>query len=93
MTRISIQKRGAGMDSSDEKSRHFVLRKYIFLTGEGTTAAPNGEDVENFQVLGFSCGETSESAKQEFCKENDWIFLLGFSKEEIQALELTGRSE
>jgi hypothetical protein len=76
------------MNSSNDERR-----KYIFLTGEGTTAAPNGDDVENFQVLGFSYGVNLESAKQIFFKENGWIFSMGFSEDEIRTFELADRSE
>jgi hypothetical protein len=75
-------------EASSEKDGNCALRRYIFLTAEGTTTAPNGEDVENLQVLGFIYGKDGDSAEQAFIEENDWMFSQGFSRDNIQALEL-----
>ena len=29
------------------------MKKYIFITPEGSTSSPNGNDVENMQVIGI----------------------------------------
>jgi hypothetical protein len=78
---------------SSEKHGNLTLRKFIFLTTEGTTTAPNGEDVENLQVLGFAYEKGLDSAEQTFFEENGWILSLGFSRHGIQVLELVNDLE
>jgi hypothetical protein len=67
-----------------------MMRRYIFLTAEGMTAAPGGSDVENYQVLGFAHGKDLLPAKLALLEENPWILENGFSEHEIWGLELAG---
>jgi hypothetical protein len=75
-----------------ELNKDSILRKYIFLTIDGTTITSNGEEAENFQVLGFAYGEDLDSATSAFFEEYDWVLNRGFSKREIQTLEIAGHS-
>ena len=52
---------------------------YIFYTDEGYTIAPNGEELENLQVLGIEDGETEEALTSLY-KNNKWIKANGFSE-------------
>ena len=36
------------------------MKKYIFITPEGNTFSPNGEEVENMQVIGIVEDVTNE---------------------------------
>jgi hypothetical protein len=85
--------KGAFNVKMPEKKKNLLSRRFIFLTAEGRSTAPNNEDVENLQVLGFACGNDLDSAKRIFFEENDWILTLGFSESEIQAFELANHSE
>lgn len=49
------------------------MSEYIFYTTEGFTQAPNGNDVENCQVLGRAIGKNETEAKYNLFKENPWI--------------------
>lgn len=57
------------------------MNEYIFYTWDGYSTAPDGEVVENYQVLGFANGETAEEAKQKLLSENSWILDHGFDPE------------
>lgn len=69
------------------------LRKFVFVVDGGETIAPNGEEVDNFQVLGFVEGKDIESAKQTLLEENEWILQKGFSMAEIRAYEIIEHSK
>ena len=50
------------------------MKKYIILTPEGETLSPNGNEVENLQVLGIV--ETVKDENEAIVKllqENEWI--------------------
>lgn len=63
-------------------------RKFIFLTDEGLTYSPNGEDVENYQLLGTECGINEKQALTTLLKENPWIKESGFKRSKIFSREL-----
>ena len=51
------------------------MRTYIFVTTEGNTLAPNGNDVENLQVIGIVKNVKNEQeALKRLLMENEWIF-------------------
>lgn len=64
------------------------MEKYIFYTLEGETIAPNGEDVDNLQILGWACGKTKLEALTNLITENNWIIEKGFNPEEIISCKL-----
>ncbi len=49
------------------------MAEYIFYTTEGFTQAPDGNDVENCQLLGCVFGDSSRHALENLLKENPWI--------------------
>lgn len=49
------------------------MAKYIFYTDDGSTFAPNGNDVENLQILGIEDGKSEEDAIKNLFHNNDWI--------------------
>lgn len=55
------------------------MTEYIFYTTEGFTQAPDGEDIENCQLLGRACGIDKDDALQNLLKENPWIVQRGFT--------------
>ena len=63
------------------------MKSFVFYTTEGYTESPSGEQVENYQILGFEKGNTQEEALQNLLK-NDWIERLGFKRTEIIAQQL-----
>ena len=63
-------------------------RTFIFFTQEGFCEAPNGEKVENYQVLGFESGENIETAFRWLMINNLWIEECGYDREKIQWKEL-----
>lgn len=66
------------------------MKKFIILTPEGETIAPNENfEVNNLQVLGFVENVKDENeAISKFLKENDWIFDAQFNVAEFILHEL-----
>lgn len=66
------------------------MRKFIILTPEGRTIAPNENcEVNNFQVLGIVDNVKDENeAIERFLRENDWIFDAEFNVAEFVIYEL-----
>lgn len=52
--------------------------EYIFYTADGFAQAPDGEDIDNCQVLGCACGIDEHDALSSLLKENPWIKDRGF---------------
>jgi len=70
------------------------MKRYIIITPEGMTSAPNGNDVENFQVLGIVENvENENEAIIKLMKENDWIIDDEFNPAEFIVYELTASTE
>lgn len=59
------------------------MNRYIFITMEGETTAPKGNDVNNLQVLGITEGESASTARTNLLLENPWILEYGFSTNKI----------
>lgn len=65
------------------------MKIYIFITKEGSTFSPNGNEVENMQVIG-----TVENVKDEnealiqLLKENNWIIDAEFNVAEFICYEI-----
>ena len=57
------------------------MKKYIFITDEGNTIAPNSEyEVNNMQVIGIVDNATNEDdALVILLKENQWILDAHFN--------------
>ena len=64
------------------------MARFIFYTTEGTTEAPDGEDIENCQMLGYADGKTLNEALESLLRENTWIKECGY--EDLAACEVTG---
>jgi hypothetical protein len=65
------------------------MKKFIFITKEGETIAPNGSEVENSQVIGIVNNvETEDEALKKLLRENSWIFDAEFNIAEFIAYEI-----
>lgn len=65
------------------------MSKFIFITGEGETLAPNGKDVENMQVIGIVENvETEDDALKKLLQENSWIYDAEFNVAEFVVYEI-----
>jgi hypothetical protein len=66
------------------------MKKFIILTPEGETIAPNENfEVNNLQVLGIVENVNDENeAISKLLKENDWIFDAQFNVAEFITHEL-----
>lgn len=65
------------------------MKKFIFLTNEGETTAPNGQEVENMQVIGIVENvEKEEDALKKLLQENPWIFDAEFNVAEFVAYKI-----
>lgn len=66
------------------------MRKFIFLTKEGFTIAPNEKlEINNMQVIGIVENAISEDdAFKILLKENTWIWESGFNVAEFVVYEL-----
>lgn len=64
------------------------MTEYIFYTTEGFTQAPDGDDIENCQLLGRAFGKDKHDALINLLKENPWITERGFEPYESICKEL-----
>ncbi|MGI9036637.1 MAG: hypothetical protein ACR2GD_11445 [Pyrinomonadaceae bacterium] len=65
------------------------MKKFIFITHEGDTTAPNGSKVENLQVIGIVENvENENEALKKLLQENAWIFDAEFNVAEFVAYEI-----
>lgn len=65
------------------------MKKFIFITPEGNTTAPNGDEVENMQVIGIveEVADENEALKK-LLLENEWIFDTQFNIAEFICYEI-----
>lgn len=65
------------------------MKRFIFITSEGETTAPNGQEVENMQVIGIVENVVDEDeALKRLLQENTWIFDAEFNIAEFTAYEI-----
>lgn len=65
------------------------MKKFIFISPEGNTTAPNGDEVENMQVIGIVEEVTNENeALKKLLLENEWIFDAEFNIAEFICYEI-----
>jgi len=65
------------------------MKKYIFITPEGTTESPNGNQVENMQVIGIVENVSNEDeALKKLLIENLWIIDAEFNIAEFIVYEI-----
>ncbi len=66
------------------------MKKYIFITTEGMTVAPNLDfEINNMQVIGIVENvENEDSALIKLLKENSWIIDAEFNVAEFIAYEI-----
>lgn len=65
------------------------MKKFIFVTSEGETIAPNGSDIENLQVIGIVDNvEDEDEALKKLLQENSWIFDAEFNVAEFITYEI-----
>jgi hypothetical protein len=66
-----------------------MMKKFIFLTKEGQTIAPNEEiEINNLQVIGIVEDVSEDDALKKLLKENTWIWESGFNVAEFIVYEL-----
>lgn len=65
------------------------MKKYIFITSEGKTIAPNKSKIENMQVVGIVENvENEKEALKKLLQENSWVFDAEFNVAEFIAYEI-----
>ncbi len=65
------------------------MKKFIFITVEGETTAPNGNEVENMQVIGIIENvATEDEALKKLLQENSWIYDAEFNIADFIAYEI-----
>ena len=70
------------------------MKKYIFISPEGETIAPNGNEVENMQVIGIVENVTNENeALKKLLLENEWIIDAEFNIAEFICYEINKSSQ
>jgi hypothetical protein len=66
------------------------MKKYIFITCEGSTFQPNSEspepDIENIQVIGFEQGDSVNDAFNQLLEKNEYLLNTNF--DEIFSIQL-----
>jgi len=65
----------------EEIIKKSIMNKYIFITKEGFTQAPNQDiEIENMQVIGIvDNAENEDDALKKLLIENPWIWESGFN--------------
>ena len=67
-----------------------IMKRFIFITPEGTTFSPNGDEVENMQVIGtVENVENENEALKKLLIENEWIFDSEFNVAEFLCYEIS----
>lgn len=56
------------------------MNNYIFLTFEWTTCSPNGDDIENVQLLWVTKWYSKKNAFENLKSENEWLLSTEFNK-------------
>jgi len=60
------------------------MKKYIFVTVEGTIYQPESEtempDIENLQIVGYGNGNSPEDAVKNMLKENEYLEKTNFDE-------------
>ena len=69
------------------------MTDFIFYTTEGFTQAPNGNDIENCQMLGIAKGKDKVEAKDNLIKEYPWIIEADFNSSEFIVKQLLSDEE
>lgn len=65
------------------------MKTFIFITKEGKTFAPNGNETERMQVIGIIENAVSEDdALKKLLRENPWIFDAEFNVAEFIVYEI-----
>ncbi len=65
------------------------MKKFIFITHEGKTISPNGQEIENMQVVGIvEKVETEDEALKKLLQDNSWIYDAEFNVAEFIAYEI-----
>ena len=65
-----------------------MTKTYMFYTADGETISPIGDHIENYQILGFTEGDSVEEARKVLLKDNPWIIASGFNAEYILCREV-----
>lgn len=69
--------------------KKYNMKKYIFITPEGSTFSPNGNEIENMQVIGIVEDVSDENeAYKKLLLENDWIIDSEFNVAEFICYEI-----
>ncbi|MBE6331053.1 MAG: hypothetical protein E7070_01925 [Bacteroidales bacterium] len=69
------------------------MAEFVIYTTEGFTQDPNGNDIENCQMLGEACGNNLDEAKDNLLKENPWIAKAGFNRSKFIVRQLLTNKE
>ncbi len=65
------------------------MKKYIFISPEGSTLSPNESEVENMQVIGIVENVINEDeALKKLLIENEWIIDAEFNVAEFICYEI-----
>lgn len=65
------------------------MKKFIVLSSEGLTIAPNDSEINNFQVLDLcvEC-ENKDGVLEQLLENNTWISEAGYNVENLLVYEL-----
>lgn len=69
------------------------MAEYIFYTPEGYTEAPDGDEIDNCQMLGRATGADRNEALMNLLKDNPWIEERDYDVCEIIGAKLADGAE
>ena len=65
------------------------MSEYIFYTNEGFAQAPDGNAIDNCQLLGCAYGDNKQEALDSLLNENPWIVEREYNPSDIICKELS----
>ena len=68
--------------------KRFSYGRIYILHDRRVTQDPNGNDIENCQMLGIAKGKDKLEAKNNLLKDNPWISEAGFNRSEFIVRQL-----
>lgn len=66
------------------------MNKYVFYTSDGFCEDPNGNPIDNCQLLGWIKADSKEEAIDRFLAEDgDWVLERGYRKGNLRVAQLS----
>lgn len=65
------------------------MNKYVIYTAQGYCEDPDGNEVDNYQILGWIQANDKKEAVEKFLNDNSWVSEKGYDKHGFVAQQLS----